>query len=448
MLPEEKLGVVAVASLDVTNSVAARVANGALRAMLAVRAGESPQPPPTTDPLSPGVASTLEGRYGEGRQGVELVARGDRLFLYPIGGPVRLELRARGDTLVADDRLAYGIRILHRTDGIEINGQALARAPDATPPEAPSRWAELIGEYGWDHSVLYIFERHGRLHSIIEWLFEYPLDEVGPDRFAFAGEGMYPGEELVFQRGSDGRIQGVSAASVYFPRRDVGTAAGVTFRIDPVRPVAELRAEALAASPPTESGDFRDPDLVEVTELDPSIRLDIRYATDNNFMGDIFYESPRAFLQRPAAEALVRVHQGLAESGYGLLIYDGYRPWYVTKMFFDATPAEHKIFVADPAAGSRHNRGCAVDLTLYDLATGQPVAMVGGYDEFSPRSYPDYPGGTTLQRWYRELLRDAMEAEGFTIYEAEWWHFDYRDWREYPILNQTFEELTQQGATP
>ena len=89
-----------------------------------------------------------------------------------------------------------------------------------------------------------------------------------------------------------------------------------------------------------------------------------------------------------------------------------------------------------------------MDLTLFDLATGRPVEMVGGYDEFSPRSYPDYPGGTTLQRWYRELLRDAMEAEGFTVYEAEWWHFDYRDWREYPILNQTFEELTQGGATP
>jgi serine beta-lactamase-like protein LACTB len=97
--------------------------------------------------------------------------------------------------------------------------------------------------------------------------------------------------------------------------------------------------------------------------------------------------------------------------------------------------------VADPSKGSRHNRGCAVDLTLCDLRTGKPVEMVGGYDEFSARSSPDYPGGTSLQRWHRELLRRALENEGFTVNEVEWWHFDYRDWPKYPILNATFEQL-------
>ena len=110
-------------------------------------------------------------------------------------------------------------------------------------------------------------------------------------------------------------------------------------------------------------------------------------------------------------------------------------------MFWDATPEKDHIFVADPAQGSRHNRGCAVDLTLFELKTGQPVKMVGGYDEMSDRSYPDYPGGTSLERWHRELLRQVMEEEGFSVYEAEWWHFDYKDWRKYPILNRTFEDL-------
>ncbi|MGD8869396.1 MAG: M15 family metallopeptidase, partial [Gemmatimonadales bacterium] len=228
---------------------------------------------------------------------------------------------------------------------------------------------------------------------------------------------------------------------IVFQRRSVGPEAGETFRIDPLRPVEELRAEALAAEPPVETGSFRQPDLVELVQLDSTIRLDIRYATTNNFMGSIFYEEPRAFLQRPAAEALVRAHRALRERGYGLLIHDAYRPWYVTKMFWDATPADKKIFVADPANGSRHNRGAAVDLTLYDLATGEPVEMVGGYDEMSPRSYPDYPGGTGRQRWYRELLRETMEAQGFSVYKFEWWHFDYADWREYPILDLTFEQL-------
>ena len=91
-------------------------------------------------------------------------------------------------------------------------------------------------------------------------------------------------------------------------------------------------------------------------------------------------------------------------------------------MFWDATAEEMKHFVADPSEGSRHNRGCAVDLTLFDLETGEPVSMVGQYDEFSERSYPNYMGGTSLQRWHREFLRDAMETEGFTVYEFEWWH--------------------------
>ena len=137
----------------------------------------------------------------------------------------------------------------------------------------------------------------------------------------------------------------------------------------------------------------------------------------------------------------MRAHQWLGELGYGLLIHDGYRPWYVTKMFWDATPEDLKVFVADPENGSRHNRGAAVDLTLYDLESGEPILMPGGYDEFSPRSFPDYPGGTSRQRWHRELLREAMEAQGFAVYEAEWWHFDHGDWRSYRIGNERFEEL-------
>jgi len=212
-------------------------------------------------------------------------------------------------------------------------------------------------------------------------------------------------------------------------------------RIKPSRPLAQIRNEALAATPPQENGPFRKSDLVELAPLDRAIHLDIRYATSNDFLGVPVYTQARAFLQRPAAEALLRALHKLQPLGYGLLIHDGYRPWYVTKLFWDATPGDGKIFVADPAQGSRHNRGCAVDLTLYDLKTGQPVEMTGLYDEMSPRSFPEYTGGTTMQRWHRDLLRWAMESEGFTVFESEWWHFDYKDWREYAIANVPFEKL-------
>jgi zinc D-Ala-D-Ala dipeptidase len=213
------------------------------------------------------------------------------------------------------------------------------------------------------------------------------------------------------------------------------------FRVTPVRPVPELREEALRATPPEEPGPFRPSDLVELAALDPTIHLDIRYATARNFLGTPVYTQARAFLQRPAAEALLRAHRALAAQGYGLLIHDAYRPWYVTKLFWDATPADKHDFVADPSQGSRHNRGCAVDLSMYDLRTGKPVTMPSTYDEFSERAYADYAGGTTDERARRAVLRAAMEREGFTVNRKEWWHFDYKDWKSYALQNARFEDL-------
>jgi D-alanyl-D-alanine dipeptidase len=281
------------------------------------------------------------------------------------------------------------------------------------------------------------------LHALIEWVFLYPLEEVSENVYKFPDFGLYHGDRLEFRRNKAGEVFAVDAASVLFKRRPLPRA-GETFQIPPTRPLAELLKAARAARPPEEKSPLlRKADLVDVTALDKSIKLDIRYASTNNFLGSPFYGAARAFMQKPAAEALARAHKKLEKQGYGLLIHDAYRPWFVTKTFWDATPAQFHHFVADPQQGSRHNRGCAVDLTLYDRKTGKAVAMVGGYDEFSDRSYPDYIGGTSLERWHRDLLRDTMESEGFNVYEAEWWHFDYRDWRHYPILNLSFEDVTQ-----
>jgi D-alanyl-D-alanine dipeptidase len=215
---------------------------------------------------------------------------------------------------------------------------------------------------------------------------------------------------------------------------------------------AALAAIMLAAAcapalrPPAEPGPFRAPDLVELVTLDPSIHLDVRYATSNNFVGRPLYRQARAFLQRPAADALVRAHQALRTKGFGLVVFDGYRPWSVTRLFWEVTPEDKHEFVADPRKGSRHNRGCAVDLSLYDLATGREVEMPSGYDEMTPRAYPDYEGGSAEARARREVLRAAMEAEGFTVYSSEWWHYDYKDWPRYPVLDVPFEALGRAPA--
>jgi D-alanyl-D-alanine dipeptidase len=213
-----------------------------------------------------------------------------------------------------------------------------------------------------------------------------------------------------------------------------------SFHITPPKPVEELRRDALQAQPPVEK-DKRKSDLVEVVKLNPAIKLDIRYASDNNFMGTPFYSQARAFLQRPAAQALSAANNDLNVHGYGILIHDAYRPWYVTKMFWDATPEDKKRFVADPAEGSKHNRGCAADVSLYDLKTGKEAVMPSGYDEMSERAYPNYTGGATDERARRDLLRAVMERHDFTVYEFEWWHFDYKDCVSWPIGNVPFEKL-------
>jgi D-alanyl-D-alanine dipeptidase len=327
---------------------------------------------------------------------------------------------------------------------LQLNGLVFDRSTSREPAAVPERWESLIGEYGWDHNVLYILEREGKLHALIEWFFLYPLDEISPDVFAFPKSGLYDGERLIFSRGDDGRVTQVEAASVVFPRRPIDGENGATFRIKPVRPVDELRAAAEAATPPKEVGEFRPIDLIDVTTVDPSIKLDIRYASDNNFLGTPVYTLPRAFAQRPVAEALARVNAALKPLGYGLLIHDAYRPWHITKLFWDATPEASHDFVADPSKGSRHNRGAAIDLSLYDLESGRPIPMVGGYDEFSARSNPYYPGGTSRRRASRDLLRKMMESEGFHVNEYEWWHFDHEDWTKYPIANVPFDAIGPQ----
>ena len=315
-------------------------------------------------------------------------------------------------------------------------------AVETKPLPPPERWRGLIGEYGPDDNILIVLEKDGRLFALFKRTELEPLQEVSKGVFKFAGNGSHAGKQLVFKREKNGRASQVKLDTVAINRRQIGPEEGAAqLHIAPVRPVNELLKEAAAAEPPKELRDFRQPELVELTRLDPTIKIDIRYATTNNFLGTVFYSEARAFMQRPAAEALVRAHRKLKELGYGLLIHDAYRPWYVTKVFWDATPDDKKVFVADPSKGSRHNRGCAVDLTLYDLKTGKPVEMVSTYDETSDRAYPNYPGGTSLQRWYRELLRKTMESEGFTVYEAEWWHFDYKDWQKYPIMNLQFEKI-------
>lgn len=438
-MPEKNIGVVSVSALDGSNGVVERLANHALRSLLAHKEGRPLPTLATSAPVDGERAKQLAGRYRADDKPLEIVHRDGRLFMQL--GSFRRELRGTADGFVVDDALGYGPEVRLEDGRVVLEGRKYERQADDLPAEAPARWRGLIGEYGWDHNVLYILEDRGQLVALIEWFYTYPLTERGENEFDFPDYGLYHGEGLKFERDASGQATAVVAAGVRFERRKLGDFVGGSFRVQAVKPLAELRAAALAAQPPAEPGPFRTSDLADISQVAPGIRFDIRYAGTNNFMGTPFYQQPKAYMQSPAAEALARVQQKLASQGVGLLVHDAYRPWHVTKMFWDATPEQFHDFVADPRLGSRHNRGCAVDLTLCDLASGAPLELVSVYDEFSPRAFPAYPGGTSRERWRRAQLRAAMESEGFSVYPLEWWHFDYRDWKEYPISNATFEAL-------
>jgi CubicO group peptidase (beta-lactamase class C family)/D-alanyl-D-alanine dipeptidase len=439
-LPEVGLGVVVIASRDCANGSARFLADTALRLLLARQEGKPLLEIKPSAPIPPEQGLPAEGRYANGDKHLDLFHQADHLYIQPPEG-ARSELRKTPSGWITDDAVSPRIPVEFKDAVFTIKGTAFQREPERIPTEAPDLWRPLIGEYGWDHNVLYILEREGKLHALIEWFFLYPLEEVDVDVFAFPKSGLYDGERLIFSRDEKGRVIQVEAASVVFPRRPIDGENGNAFRITPVRPIEELRKAALGATPPKESSDFLPIDLVDVTTIDATIKLDIRYATANNFLGTPVYSSARAFAQRPVAEALGRVNASLKPLGYGLLIHDAYRPWYITKVFWDATPVSSHNFVADPSQGSKHNRGSAIDLSLYDLKSGEPVEMVGGYDEFSDRSNPYYPGGTSSQRALRDLLRKVMESQHFHVNEYEWWHFDHQDWSKYPIGNLSFEAL-------
>jgi len=290
---------------------------------------------------------------------------------------------------------------------------------DDTKPAYPSPdIARFIGLYGTDRALLDIYEEGGALFADGCGLTHQPV-AAATDRLRLSSD-----HEVVAV------VNGVSLA-----QRDFAGAAVAQFRRAIATDLARLRADSLAARPPTQPALPAQSDLVEICAVDPGIAIDMRYASANNFMGVALYDRAAAYLQRPAATALADAQASLRDRGYRLIVLDAYRPWSVTWLFWQAVPPEARQFVADPALGSKHNRGCAVDVALIEIADGTLSEMPSDYDEASGRGSPDYRGSTSRARWHRDLLRRMMEEAGFTVDPHEWWHYDFDDWQSYPVLN-------------
>lgn len=181
-------------------------------------------------------------------------------------------------------------------------------------------------------------------------------------------------------------------------------------------------------------------ELIEVCTVNPNIILDIRYATKNNYTGKVLYSAPRCFLRNSVLEKLNRVQKRLEKKGLILKIFDGYRPLSVQKILYKYHP--DKKMVADPAKGSNHNRGAAVDVTLVNAETGDELEMPSEFDDFSKKAHRGTHYGVSKEAHKNsKLLEDMMEAEGFKGYKGEWWHFDDIDAKKMPLLDLSFEAL-------
>ena len=181
---------------------------------------------------------------------------------------------------------------------------------------------------------------------------------------------------------------------------------------------------------------------VEDLQKIKNIELDIRYATANNFTSKVIYTSPKAFTRKPVFEALKKVQDSLSKLNLGIKVFDAYRPYAATLKFHEVYPDTN--YVANPRSGSRHNRGCAIDLTLVDLRTGKELEMPTEFDNFTEKAHIDYQNLSDTVIANRKLLLNIMTHFGFTCIGSEWWHYDYNGWQEYKLMDISFEELEKQ----
>ena len=322
-------------------------------------------------------------------------------------------------------------------------------------PEEPQRDVKyILGLYYGNGENLLVREDEGDLQLFYrlpgDRCFEksnmYPLTKNRFDHYSFieAGPMSQFGEvSIKFDRDEDGfgvalRIGGHVYTRMFFAGEREGDA---PFRLPARNDWDKLRTEANKISVPLNLTQGKQDELVNLKTI-KGLRLKNIYATQNNFFGVPLYTSSELYLTKGAALALAKAQAELSKKGYGIIVWDAYRPWSISKLASLALPENKKEMLENPdTEGSPHNTGNAVDVSLYEPSTGVELEMISGFDEPSLRQYSRYPGGTSYQRYLRKILTDAMEAAGFTGVEHEWWHFMYDANVQYAHLNIPFEKL-------
>lgn len=330
-------------------------------------------------------------------------------------------------------------------------GMAIAGAPADVPKDVKY----ILGFYYGNGENILIRENDGNLELLYRTLREdncfakaniFPLQKEHFDSYLMNEAGPITGSEanVSFERDKDGYGITCKVGGHRYSRYFLGTSNGenaLPFRIPAVNDWEKLRSDADKAAMPAALAAGTQAQLVNLANIS-GLKLVSVYAGSDNCFGAPLYKSPNMYLADEATAALEKVNKELNTWGYGIMVWDAYRPWAISKLAYLALPDNKKFMLEDPdAKGSVHNTGLAVDVSLYDLATGNPVEMISGFDEPSMRQYSSYAGGTEKQRYLRSLLREIMTKHGFSGIEMEWWHFEYGDCSKYAHLNLPLESL-------
>ena len=328
-------------------------------------------------------------------------------------------------------------------------GAELALA--AVPNDAPKDIKYILGFYYGNGENILIRENNGRLELLYRTAQEdrsfaaanlYPLSKVHFDSYTLQESGPMSNTEasVRFERDSDGYGISCRVGGNTYSRYFFGTTQGERakpFRLEErsAEEWAKLREEAAKAAVPAALAAGEQAQLVDAASV-AGVKVNSVYAGSDNLFGAPLYTTPKLFVSKEAAAALGKVQQRLAPYGYGLVLWDAYRPWSVSKLANLALPEGKKDMLEDPEVkGSVHNTGNAVDVGLYSLESGEELDMGSGFDEPSLRQYASYAGGTSRERYLRSLLREEMELQGFKGIEMEWWHFEFGDCSKFAHLN-------------
>ena len=331
-------------------------------------------------------------------------------------------------------------------------GAELALA--SVPKDAPKDIKYILGFYYGNGENIIIRENNGRLELLYRTALEdksfaaanlYPLSKVHFDSYTLQESGPMSNTEagVRFERDPDGYGISCRVGGNTYSRYFLGTTAGERakpFRLEErsAEDWAKLRAEAAKATVPAALAAGEQAQLVDAATV-AGVKVNSVYAGSDNLFGAPLYTTPKLFVSKEAAAALGKVQQRLAPYGYGLVLWDAYRPWSGSKLANLALPADNKDMLEDPETkGSTHNTGNAVDVGLYSLESSEELDMGCGFDEPSLRQYASYAGGTSRERYLRSLLREEMELQGFKGIEMEWWHFEFGDCSKFAHLNSEF----------